>query len=99
MQATFTKARAVARNNEIARPHQADFDLSHMTREELALCLNRLLPAHREVIQLIDVASKSVEEASEIVGIPQATIRTRLFYARKALVDVVRYQGIDGVAA
>jgi len=51
------------------------------------------------VIELVDFALKSVEEASEIIGIPQATIKTRLFYARKALVDVVRYQSIDRAAA
>ena len=66
---------------------------------ELDLYLNRLLPAHREVIELVDFALKSIEEASEIIGIPHATTKTRLFYARKSLVDALKYQSIDRVAA
>ena len=64
-------------------------------RSELRRYLEELLSAHREVIELVDVALKSVKEASEIIGLPQATIKTRLFYARKALVDVFKYQAAD----
>jgi DNA-directed RNA polymerase specialized sigma24 family protein len=107
MQATFAETSALERESGISWLMQAGIDLSQMTmrlgcartRVELDHYLRRLLPAHREVIELVDFAMKSVEEASEIIGIPQATIKTRLFYARKALVDVVRYQSIDRAAA
>jgi DNA-directed RNA polymerase specialized sigma24 family protein len=107
MPSTVAETSASARENGISWLNEAGIDLSQMTlrlgcartRVELDHFLRRLLPAHREVIELVDFALKSVEEASEIIGLPQATIKTRLFYARKALVDVVRYQGNDRVAA
>ena len=38
---------------------------------------------------------KSVEEVAEIVGIPEATVKTRMFYARKKLSELLKEQGID----
>ena len=107
MPTTFAETSASARENGISWLNEAGIDLSQMTlrlgcartRVELDHFLRRLLPPHREVIELVDFALKSVEEASEIIGLPQATIKTRLFYARKALADVVRYQSIQSVAA
>jgi RNA polymerase sigma-70 factor, ECF subfamily len=48
----------------------------------LAHCLRGLSPAHREVIDLVYYHERSVGEVSEIVGIPQATVKTRMHYAR-----------------
>ena len=38
---------------------------------------------------------KSVEEVAEIVGIPEATVKTRMFYARKKLAELLKAQGIE----
>ena len=38
---------------------------------------------------------KSVEEVAEIVGIPEATVKTRMFYARKKLAELLKEQGLD----
>jgi len=35
----------------------------------------------------------------EIIGIPQSTVKTRMFYARKQLADLLRCAGIDTLAA
>jgi RNA polymerase sigma factor (sigma-70 family) len=107
MKTNFVRTSAVASENGSTLLHQPGFDLFQMTarfgqaetRANIEHYLDRLLPAHREVIELVDLSSKSVKEASEIIGIPQATIKTRLFYARKALADVVRYQGMDSRVA
>src|SRR5213082_542246 len=45
-------------------------------------CMTRLSPAHREVIDLVYYHEKSVDEVSRIVGVPAATVKTRMFYAR-----------------
>ena len=58
-------------------------------------CLRQLSPAHREVIDLVYYHEKSVEEVAEIVGIPEATVKTRMFYARKKLSELLKEQGID----
>ncbi|MFZ5734025.1 MAG: sigma-70 family RNA polymerase sigma factor [Pseudomonadota bacterium] len=69
------------------------------TGELLRSCIARLSPAHREIIDLVYYHEKSVEEAGEIIGIPQATVKTRMFYARKQLADLLKGCGVDRMAA
>jgi DNA-binding NarL/FixJ family response regulator len=45
--------------------------------------LARLSPEHGEVIDLVYFHGKSVKEVAEIVAIAEATVKTRMFYARK----------------
>src|SRR6266480_1432846 len=65
----------------------------------LRACVAKLSPAHREIINLVYYHEKSVEEAGEIIGIPQSTVKTRMFYARKQLADLLRNAGVDSLAA
>jgi RNA polymerase sigma-70 factor, ECF subfamily len=53
--------------------------------ELLRDALTKLSPEHREIIDLVYYHEKSVDEAAEILGIPAATVKTRMFYARKKL--------------
>jgi RNA polymerase sigma-70 factor (ECF subfamily) len=63
-------------------------------RAILAHCLRQLSAAHREVIDLVYYHEKSVSEVSEIVGIPKATVKTRMHYARKEIADLLaQHQG------
>jgi RNA polymerase sigma-70 factor, ECF subfamily len=48
-----------------------------------------LSPEHGGVIDLVYYHEKSVKEIAEIVGIAEATVKTRMFYARKNLADLV----------
>ena len=61
----------------------------------LRQCLTALSAEHREVIDLVYYHEKSVEEVAEIVGIPAATVKTRMFYARKKLSELLKEQGIE----
>ena len=61
----------------------------------LRKCLEVLSPEHREVIDLVYYHEKSVQEVAEIVGIPEATVKTRMFYARKRLSELLKTAGID----
>jgi RNA polymerase sigma-70 factor (ECF subfamily) len=61
----------------------------------LQKCLTALSAEHREVIDLVYYHEKSVEEVAGIVGIPEATVKTRMFYARKKLSELLKEQGID----
>jgi RNA polymerase sigma-70 factor (ECF subfamily) len=61
----------------------------------LRKCLSALSAEHREVIDLVYYHEKSVEEVAGIVGIPEATVKTRMFYARKKLSELLKEQGID----
>jgi RNA polymerase sigma-70 factor (ECF subfamily) len=61
----------------------------------LRRCLAQLSPAHREIIDLVYYHEKSIEEVSAIVGAPAATVKTRMFYARKRLAELLRADGIE----
>jgi RNA polymerase sigma-70 factor (ECF subfamily) len=58
-------------------------------------CLAGLSAEHREIIDLVYYHEKSVEEVAEIVGIPENTVKTRMFYARKKLAELLQAQGIE----
>ena len=58
-------------------------------------CLGGLSAEHREIVDLVYYHEKSVEEVAEIVGIPEATVKTRMFYARKKLAELLKAQGIE----
>ena len=62
-------------------------------------CIAKLSPAHREIIDLVYYHEKSVEEAGRIIGIPQSTVKTRMFYARKQLAAMLKTCGVDTLAA
>jgi RNA polymerase sigma-70 factor (ECF subfamily) len=61
----------------------------------LRKCLQRLSPEHREVIDLAYYHEKSIEEVAKIIGIPEATVKTRMFYARKKLSELLKASGFD----
>jgi RNA polymerase sigma-70 factor (ECF subfamily) len=62
-------------------------------------CLTRLSPVHREIIDLVYYHEKSIAEASTLIGIPQATVKTRMFYARKQLGTLLRQAEMAGAPA
>jgi RNA polymerase sigma-70 factor (ECF subfamily) len=61
----------------------------------LRQCLTELSAEHREIVDLVYYHEKSVEEVAGIVGIPEATVKTRMFYARKKLSELLKERGID----
>jgi RNA polymerase sigma-70 factor, ECF subfamily len=77
---------------------EAAFDRTR-TSTVLRACMNKLSAAHREVIDLVYYHEMSVEEVGEIIGIPQATVKTRMFYARKALAELLKSEGIESLVA
>jgi RNA polymerase sigma-70 factor (ECF subfamily) len=61
----------------------------------LRMCIDRLTPEHREVIDLTFYHGKSIREISEIAGIPENTVKTRAFHARKQLSLLMEKMGLD----
>jgi RNA polymerase sigma-70 factor (ECF subfamily) len=61
----------------------------------LQQCLAALSVEHREIIDLVYYHEMSVEEVAKIAGIPEATVKTRMFYARKKLSELLKQRGID----
>jgi RNA polymerase sigma-70 factor (ECF subfamily) len=60
-------------------------------------CLTQLSPAHREIIDLVYYQGKTIDEVVTIIGIARDTVKTRMFYARRQLADLLRLQSITKV--
>ena len=58
-------------------------------------CLMGLSAEHREIIDLVYYHEKSVEEVAKIVGIPENTVKTRMFYARKKPEEMLKVAGLE----
>jgi RNA polymerase sigma-70 factor, ECF subfamily len=65
----------------------------------LRRCLAQLSPDHREMIDLVYYHEKSIHEVAEIVGIPANTVKTRTFYARRRLSELLEAEGVVGLAS
>jgi RNA polymerase sigma-70 factor (ECF subfamily) len=64
--------------------------------EAIRSCLNRLSPEHKAVIDLVYYHEMPVHDVSIIAGIPENTVKTRLFHARKKLRELLHETGIEG---
>jgi RNA polymerase sigma-70 factor (ECF subfamily) len=58
--------------------------------EILRQALSRLSTGHREVIDLVYYHEKRIEEVAQILKVPPATVKTRMFYARRKLAELMR---------
>jgi RNA polymerase sigma-70 factor (ECF subfamily) len=63
--------------------------------EILQRLLTELSPEHRTIIDLVYYHEKSVHDVAKIVGIPENTVKTRMFYARRRLAELLAAHGID----
>jgi RNA polymerase sigma-70 factor (ECF subfamily) len=63
----------------------------------LRRCLGQLSRAHREVIDLAYYHERSVAEVAAIMNVPPNTVKTRMFYARKQLAELLAAAGVDSV--
>jgi RNA polymerase sigma-70 factor (ECF subfamily) len=61
----------------------------------LEAALDRLPVAQREAFVLCEVEELGSPRAGDIVGVPEATIRTRLFHARRRLRELLAGEGAE----
>ena len=61
----------------------------------LRRCIDALAPDHREIVDLVYYHELSIAEASAVLGIPEGTVKTRLFNARKRLSELLKKVGVD----
>jgi RNA polymerase sigma-70 factor (ECF subfamily) len=59
--------------------------------EVLRQAISNLSPEHSEVIDLVYYHGKTADEVARILHVPQATVKTRMFYARKRLATLVAW--------
>lgn len=58
-------------------------------------CIDALSSEHRTVIDLVYYQERSVAETAEVLGIPEGTVKTRMFHARKKLSELLAARGVD----
>jgi RNA polymerase sigma-70 factor, ECF subfamily len=63
------------------------------TASIVADALKQLSPAHREIVDLVYYHEKSIDEVANILTIPSATVKTRMFYARNRLAQALAQHG------
>jgi RNA polymerase sigma-70 factor (ECF subfamily) len=56
--------------------------------------LGLLSPAHREVLSETILRDRTVNEAAEVLGIPVGTVKSRVYYALRALRVVLAERGV-----
>jgi RNA polymerase sigma-70 factor (ECF subfamily) len=56
-----------------------------LDRLALADALRRLSPKHREVLYLVSQQGFTLEEAAQVLAVPVGTVKSRMSYARQAL--------------
>jgi len=61
----------------------------------LRLCLDKLSAEHKTIVELVYYHELSIKEASEVLKIPENTVKTRMFYARKRLSQLLKDAGVD----
>jgi RNA polymerase sigma-70 factor (ECF subfamily) len=86
-------------DNAATLPDQSDDPATTLEKKDksalIQKCLAGLSAQHREIVDLVYYHDKSVEEVAAIVGIPENTVKTRMFYARKKLAELLRAAGIE----
>ncbi len=58
-------------------------------------CLKQLSIAHRQVVDLVYYHEQSIDEVSHIIGVPKSTVKTRMFYARKRIAELMAERGVE----
>jgi len=78
---------------EIA-PAAAD-ETEHLLRKVLVIeALQALTAAHREVLSETILRDRTVNQAAEVLGVPVGTVKSRVYYALKALRVVLAERGV-----
>jgi RNA polymerase sigma-70 factor (ECF subfamily) len=67
---------------------------------QLRDCMTKLSAEHREIVDLICYHDKAIEEVAEIIQVPKNTVKTRMFYARRQLAQLLaQHQDFDHLAS
>jgi RNA polymerase sigma-70 factor (ECF subfamily) len=61
--------------------------------------LGALSPAHREVIVEVYYRGNTIDDAARLLGVPPGTVKSRTYYALRALRQVLEKQGLTSADA
>ncbi|MER8091412.1 sigma-70 family RNA polymerase sigma factor [Streptomyces sp. NPDC058316] len=88
-----------ARPPEIGEPELAHLPVAdgvdHMlTSQVLIDALRDLRPAQREVLLHVHYLGRSVNQTAEVLGVPPGTVKSRTYYAARALREALHSRGL-----
>jgi RNA polymerase sigma-70 factor (ECF subfamily) len=84
--------------DQSSTPEQTALETDRAT--QLRDCLKELTAEHREIVDLVYYHDKTIEEVAEIIQVPKNTVKTRMFYARKRLAQLLsRHQDFNHLTA
>jgi RNA polymerase sigma-70 factor (ECF subfamily) len=86
-------------DNEISLDETWNCEESLVNRVTVRMGLDKLTPAHREIIALIDIAGFSYEEAADMLQVPAGTVMSRLSRARQGLLAIISDENIHSLPA
>ncbi len=75
---------------------QGDTEEAIVSRLAMADAFARLSPKHREILELVFYQGFTFEECARILGVPLGTIKSRMTYARRALLHEVEQSAREG---
>jgi RNA polymerase sigma-70 factor, ECF subfamily len=61
---------------------------------QLADALRALKPAHRQVLVELYYRDRSVAEAAAVIGVPEGTVKSRTYFALRALRRALEERGV-----
>jgi len=76
-------------------PAAADETENLLRKVLVAEALQELSPAHRDVLNETILRDRTVNEAAEVLGIPVGTVKSRVYYALKALRVALAERGVS----
>ncbi len=102
-------ARNIAMNElrKLKKPHEdidAHYDIADNSLPDtesfdrpalIKKALSKLSVKHREVLDLVFFNEMKYPEVSELLDVPLSTVKTRVFYAKDALKDVLEHMGVN----
>ncbi|MGH8510273.1 MAG: RNA polymerase sigma factor [Gammaproteobacteria bacterium] len=66
---------------------------------ELMAALQQLSPEHRAVIELTFVEGLSYSQIASVMDCPESTVKTRMFYARRRLAQLLSHLELESARA
>src|SRR5215831_14027574 len=80
---------------EVDQAPVADDETENLLRKVLVTeALQALSPTHREVLNETILRDRTVNQAAEVLGVPVGTVKSRVYYALKALRVVMAERGV-----
>ena len=96
---TVAEAARQAARQAVANEDPSDNASTTMDKQDrrkvLQQCLAKLPPAQREVMELFYYQDEPIEAVARRTGVPLNTVKSRMFYARTRMAELLNEAGVD----